>query len=92
MTLKEIFYNEVIYPVNTKYGAPMGRSNVGRRPLKVASGPNNRIFKKNQVKIYDKRVPMVDGAYDVGGAYWGLGRELRVEFTKDLSFINFYRR
>ena len=91
-TLKEIFYNKVIYSVNTKFGAPLGRSNVGVRPSTITSGPNCRVFKKNQIKIYDKKVPMVDGAYDVGGAYWGLGPELRVEFTKDLSFINFYRK
>ena len=91
MSLKEIFYSKVLYQVNTKFGAPMGRDNVGERPLAVTSGPNCRVFKKNQIKVYDKRVPMVDGAYDIGGAYWGIGRELRVEFTKDLSFIRFYR-
>ena len=32
-----------------------------------------------------------DGAYDKGGAYWGCGAELRVSYTKDLSFIRFYR-
>jgi len=90
MTLKEIF-NQVIYPVSTKYGAPIGRAKVGTRPLTITSGPNCKILKKNQVKIYDRRVPMVDGAYDKGGAYWGMGPELRVEFTKDLTFINFYR-
>ncbi len=91
MSLKEIFYGKVLYQVNSKFGAPMGRVKVGERPLAVTSGPNCRIFKKNQVKVFDKRVPMVDGAYDIGGAYWGIGRELRVEFTKDLSFIRFYR-
>ena len=26
-----------------------------------------------------------------GGAYWGIGAELRVEYTRDLSFVHFYR-
>jgi hypothetical protein len=82
----------VIPEVNTRYGAPMGRMNRGQQPETVTSGPNNRILKKNQVKIYDKRVPMSPcGAYDRGGAYWGIDRELRVRFTADLSYIEFYR-
>ena len=32
-----------------------------------------------------------DGAYDKGGAYWGIGKRLRVSYTKDLKYINFYR-
>lgn len=81
---------ELIPPVNCFYGAPMGRPNVGNQPITIVRGRNGRICKKDQTKIYDKRVPM-DGAYDEGGAYWGLGKELRVRFTKDLSYIEFYR-
>lgn len=80
----------LIPQVDCKYGAPMGRDNVGHEPYTVVRGRNGRICKKDQVKVYDKRVPM-DGAYDKGGAYWGLGAELRVRFTKDLTFIQFYR-
>lgn len=84
--------NKIITPVNSKYGAPMGRANVGSQPITVTSGRNNRIVKKNQVKVYDCAVPMSsDGAYDKGGAYWGIGRQLRVRYTKDLSYIEFYR-
>jgi hypothetical protein len=84
---------DIITPVNTKYGAPMGRTNIGNQPLTVTSGPNNRILKKNQVKVYQKRVPMCSccGAYDIGGAYWGCGSPLYVRFTKDLTFVNFFR-
>lgn len=84
---------DIIKPVNTRYGAPMGRPNVGKEPITVTSGPNCRILKKNQVKIYTKRVPMCKccGAYDIGGAYWGIGAPLYVRFTKDLSFIEFVR-
>lgn len=83
----------LIPEVSGKYGAPIGRANVGTEPPTITSGPNCKVYKKNQVKVYDKRVPMCSccGAYDKGGAYWGLGAQLRVRFTKDLSFIQFYR-
>lgn len=71
--------NKIITKVNCKYGAPMGRGNVGTLPT--------------DKKVFDCKVPLVyDGAYDAGGAYWGMGRELRVSYTKDLSYINFYRK
>lgn len=90
--MKTFTISKIITPVNCKYGAPMGRANVGNRPHTITSGPNCRIFKRNQIKIYDRRVPMVDGAYDKGGAYWGIGTEpLRVAYTKDLSYVEFYR-
>lgn len=70
--------DKIITKVNVSRGAPMGRSNVGEKP--------------KDKKVYDCRVPMIaDGAYDRGGAYWGIGAELRVKYTKDLSFIEFYR-
>lgn len=82
----------IITQVNTRYGAPMGRANVGSEPVTITSGKNGRICKTHQTKVYDKRVPLVyDGAYDAGGAYWGCGPELRVRFTADLSFVEFYR-
>ena len=68
--------DKIITEVNGKYGAPMGRLNMGARP--------------DEGKVYDCAVPM-NGAYDKGGAYWGLGSQLRVSYTKDLSFIEFYR-
>lgn len=70
--------NKIITPVNSKYGAPMGRSNIGEKPA--------------DKKVYDCAVPMSgDGAYDRGGAYWGIDKQLRVSYTKDLSYIEFYR-
>jgi hypothetical protein len=70
--------DKIIYNVSSKFGAPMGRSNVGIRPTNT--------------RIYDCKVPLSgDGSYDKGGAYWGLGPELRVSYTKDLSYIHFYR-
>jgi len=76
--LKPWNINRVITKVYTQYGAPMGRFNVGNKP-------------KQKTKIYDKRVVLYDG-YDKGGAYWGVGSELRVKFTGDLKYIEFYRK
>jgi len=44
--------------VHSKYGAPMGRT--ATLPIDTSD------------KLYLRRVPMVDGVYDPGGAYWGL--------------------
>lgn len=68
---------QIITRVNCKYGAPMGRNNVGIRPT--------------DSRIYDCKVPLDNGGYDNGGVYWGIGKELRVSYTKDLSYIEFYR-
>lgn len=71
--------DKIITNVNSAYGAPMGRLNIGTRP--------------KDKKVFDCFVPMAnDGAYDKGGAYWGVGRPLRVSYTKDLTYINFYRQ
>lgn len=83
--------NQIIYEVNCKFGAPMGRDNVGTQPITITRGGNGRICKCDQVKVYDRRVPMSEPGYDKGGAYWGIGRELRVRYTKDMSYIEFYR-
>lgn len=69
--------DKIITPVNCTYGAPMGRRNIGEKP--------------DDKKIYDCKVPLNYGAYDRGGAYWGFPDNLRVAYTKDLSYINFYR-
>lgn len=84
--------HNTIPEVSTKYGAPMGRPNIGKQPHIITSGGANKIYKCNQVKIYDKRVPMSQcGAYDKGGAYWGNDKQLRVRFTANLSYVEFYR-
>lgn len=71
--------DKIITKCDCKYGAPMGRNNVGVKPV-------------DSTKVYDCAVPMSsDSAYDKGAAYWGLGKQLRVSYTKDLSYINFYR-
>ena len=74
--------NKIITPIDCSTEALPGRSNIGTRP-------------KNK-KVFDCFVPMSnDGAYDIGGAYWGAPihstKPLRVAYTKDLSYIRFYR-
>ena len=68
---------KIICKLDTRRGAPMGRYTVGERP--------------KDKTIFDARVNICSGGYDAGGAYWGLGKELRVSYTKDLEYINFYR-
>lgn len=82
--------SDIITPVSCKYGAPMGRPNIGHEPHTITSGPRCMEFKKNQTKVYQKRVRLTDG-YDIGGAYWGCPDNLYVRFTKDLLFVEFFR-
>ena len=73
--------DKIIDKVDTSRGAPMGRMNHGTRPTNKC--------------IFDCFVPMCSccGCYDKGGAYWGNGGgALRVSYTKDLSYIEFYRK
>lgn len=100
--------DKIITKVNSQYGAPMGRPNIGERPKEILPDMSDvntkdtlhynfiwisrkRALNKKQPKVFDCAVPMSDGAYDKGGAYWGLGKQLRVSYTKDLTYINFYR-
>jgi len=81
---------DIITEVNCKFGAPMGRCDIGKEPVTVTSGNNCRIVKRNQTKVYTKKVHLIDG-YDIGGAYWGYPSNLYVRFTKDLSFVQYFR-
>ena len=73
-------YRNIVCDVYDRYGAPMGRR----------SDPYWR--KPTDKKIYDRKVPLNMGGYDRGGAYWGSGDELRVEYTADLEYVRFYRK
>lgn len=81
---------DIITKVNTSRGAPMGRPNVGSKPKTIIE-PNCSVFKKYQTKVYEKRVHIIDG-YDIGGAYWGYPSNLYVRFTKDLQYIEYFRK
>lgn len=50
--------------VSCKYGAPMGRSNRIPKDIDTAG------------KLYLEKLRWVDGAYDQGGAYWGMGNPI----------------
>ena len=72
--------DKIITNVSGRYGAPLGRASVGKRP-------------KDGTRIFDCAVPMdSSGCYDRGGVYWGIDSQLRVEYTKDLTYIHFYRK
>lgn len=83
-------FKQVVRKVPTRFGAPMGRANVGSYPVTITRGKNCRICKCDQPKVYKRRVILSDG-YDKGGAYWGIGKPLFVEFTADLSYVRFFR-
>lgn len=71
--------DKILHKVNVKFGSPMGR---------FSNTPTERPLNKT---IFDCSVPLAGGGYDKGGAYWGLPNNLRVEYTKDLTYIRFYR-
>lgn len=89
--------DKIITKVNDRYGAPMGRPNTTPQYSNIVDTPNGRYIylskpHEKSVKIFDCAVPMSsDSAYDKGGAYWGIGKQLRVRYTKDLSYVEFYR-
>ena len=65
--------NTFITKVSSKYGAPMGRY----------TGPN--FLDCDAGKIYLRRVPLDNGGYDAGGAYWGHGQPLFEAMDQDGS-------
>ena len=69
-------YDHILYKVDGKYGAPMGR--------------NPSVLTESYGRIYDRKVSLTDG-YDKGGAYWGNGPELRVKYSLDGLYYEFYR-
>jgi hypothetical protein len=85
--------DKIITKEECKYGAPLGRSNVIPQHFTIVGTDYNYLFVPGQLskRIFDCLVPMPDGVYDKGGAYWGIGDSLRVSYTKDLTYIKFYR-
>lgn len=81
--------DKIITKVDCRFGAPMGRENVDERPAKNGIVSDDWLYDPKN-KLYDCAVPLIDG-YDRGGAYWGTPSNLRVKYTKDLSYIEFYR-
>lgn len=52
-------------PVNSRYGAPMGRGSVQQGDVRPTDKP-----------LYLRRIQLDSGGYDAGGAYWGHGAAL----------------
>lgn len=75
MSRKPFPYNA---PVNSRYGAPMGRSNVG--------GTDD-----TPIVLTLRLVPFHDGDYDPGGAYWGSPANLWCAWSPDRSVIQYVR-
>lgn len=74
-------YKQIICEVDGWRGALMGRNNT----RSDADAKDRRIYRR--------RLPLVyDGAYDRGGAYWGGGTPLCVEYTLDKSYVRFFRK
>lgn len=71
-------YKKILRSVDCTSGAPRGRDNIGS--LKDAEGQ----------KIYQRKVALNKG-YDIGGAYWGNGDPLYVDFTLDGKYVFFHR-
>lgn len=94
--------DKIITKVDTRRGAPMGRANVYPKgylgfhsdtKLIGVQCEDSELGAAKAIRYYDCKVPMTsDNAYDIGGAYWGSADELRVRYTKDLSFVEFYRK
>lgn len=84
--------DKIIVKMDCKYGATIGRCNIGNYPPTVTSGRSCKIYKCNQTKVFDCAIPLDNGGYDKGGAYWGTGSQLRCSYTKDLTYVNFYRK
>jgi hypothetical protein len=63
--------------VSSRYGAPMGRINRGHNA--------------SAERWYLRRVPINNGGYDRGGAYWGIGAPLWNAYTEDGETDVFFR-
>lgn len=89
-TSQELF-DRIVCPVDTRFGAPMGRTNK-LWPLKEGGFYDFSAdpIDWGNTPHFDRTVPMCSG-YDKGGAYWGFPNDLRVRFSKDGEWWEFYR-
>ena len=70
-------YADLLVEVDCKFGAPMGRNDIGKKPV--------------DKRVFCRRIRLDNGGYDKGGAYWGTGAPLYVQYTADLSYCKFFR-
>lgn len=69
-------------PVDSRYGAPMGRGARGDEYTLTADAR----------PVYLVRCPLNSGGYDSGGAYWGLGEPLYYYSAQPEGLIDGYVR
>ncbi len=70
-------------PVSCTYGAPMGRANVSDYLRGEEDLP--RRFRL-------ERIRWTDGAYDQGGAYWGMGDDVYLAVFSGETMVQDYDR
>lgn len=80
--MKRAEFIKLVTPeVGTKYGAPMGRSNVMEVDI-LTEIP----------KVTTRKLEMCStGDYDIGGAYWGIGEAMYATYSKDGEIITYHR-
>jgi hypothetical protein len=82
-------YKAIFTKAYSKYGASMGRCDINTCNKQIVNG---KVMYEIG-KLFDRAVTLYEyGCYDKGGAYWGQGAQLRVEYNIDLTFVRFYRK
>jgi len=76
ITVPSAIEKQLLPDVSSRYGAPMGRRD---------------ITDNQEAKCHVIRMSLVDGAYDVGGAYWGMGVPLWCIASKQGDFRKIVR-
>lgn len=77
-------YNSLIYKLDCRRGA------INAIHVRINQGDKRNAKNK---RIYCRRIPLIySGAYDKGGAYWGCGAPLYVEYTLDKTYVKFFRK
>ena len=76
--MKRNQYHPAFPPVSCTYGAPMGRRNEHPEPGEPVG------------RVHLRRIRWTDGAYDEGGAYWGMGEPVYCAWSR--SGFRYYFR
>ena len=78
--MKYADFNNLVTPkVSTKFGAPLGRNDINKVDI-LELYPAVTVRRVNFSSC---------GAYDIGGAYWGLGKNLYVIYSKCGTIVIF---
>ena len=89
--------NQIITPCDVSRGAPMGRNNtIYPNKHNIVRCDENKVVlidleSCTHQRLFDCAVPMDGQGYDAGGAYFGIGAQLRVTYNSDLTYVHFYR-